>query len=633
MERKNSVFAAEGNFYRDLVVCLHNDIAQCYEDTDTVLVERRYLLKRYEEEGLPFLTVTLPSLGKAIDKALASNTRLATSGFELRPESRIPLFLGGIVERVFDAQGWELCNSDPMALKDIRQLCTLLYKLEIPYDEETEKSVLIAFTETDANLCRETVLYGPLSDWIVQARKIVTRVVSGLDPSEIIPGHGPGAVATGEKVTEKSNLRRIYPGLEQVYPFTEYMMFNLNHVAESLPRNVCNTHWVRPRGQTQYLEHLEVCEPLAKVVLVPKDSRGPRLISCEPLEIQNIQQGIKKILQKRIESSKWTRGQVNFTDQTINQKMALLGSMGRGWVTLDMKDASDRVSRKLVEILFAEHPRLLAAIMAARSTGTRLPDGSVVRLKKFAPMGSSLCFPVESLVFYALAVSSIKMNRRMSWRQARKDVFVYGDDIIVREEDYHSLLQNLPRVGLKFNPGKCCTGRFYRESCGCDAYKGVDITPVKVKTRWSLSPNPETLPSYCALYNAMMGLGHLGTCEMVRSALEAVYGYLPRTNLWEVARNGTFVSQASCPALCSWEAASTLNLNLPSRPVRSRKGEPFFGHGIERFVWLSVPIKWYVKQDTYAEMLRRYCDGWPQSRGAYTVPRRNRLKRGWVVVR
>jgi hypothetical protein len=521
-------------FYLELVSELYRDIAERYSVTRRMQdTEIGVIQSRCSKEGISFLTKSLPRFGKAVDTALSSGTRLSVEGFTAPNGSTIPKFLGWLLSRVFDAFGCELDQPDPVAFKHFRQLVYLVYKLEIPYDKETEQSVLDSFVvvdnalpEVDASpfLNREGDQYIPraelvLSDeWLKQARSTIARAVSSFDPTGdlIVPRHGPGVVATGESVLEKSKLSRIYKHLEIVYPFTEWMMYSANHVVDS----------INDRGLRRVTL---VDEATAKVVLVPKDSRGPRLISCEPLEVQWIQQGLGRALVRHIESSRLTRGHVNFIDQQVNRRLAMEGSRNGQWVTLDMKEASDRVSLALVKYLFQDHPRLLEALLATRSPLTRLPDGTVVRLKKYAPMGSALCFPVESLVFWALAVSAIRLTGR-TWRESIRSVYVYGDDIIVRKEDYTILLRLFPLVGLKFNDQKCCVARSFRESCGCDAYNGIDVTPIKLKTTWSPRRNPEVLASYVAFRNAMFHAKYFRTAELVKTQLNNRYGDIPYTN-------------------------------------------------------------------------------------------------------
>jgi len=95
-------------------------------------------------------------------------------------------------------------------------------------------------------------------------------------------------------------------------------------------------------------------------------------------------------------------------------------------------------------------------------------------------MGSMLCFPVESFVFYTLCVACVYQLTHDE-RSSRHSVFVYGDDIIIRHEYTQDVLRFLNEVGLKPNFAKCCSGRApygsFRESCGVDAWCAEIITP------------------------------------------------------------------------------------------------------------------------------------------------------------
>lgn len=691
METNNS--CGKYNLYLHLVEDLYRDIAECYGvGSKTERIELLKLAFRFSEEGMSFLTKTLPLIGKAVDTALATGTCLSIEGLTKPPGTVIPHFLGWLLGRVFDVFGYELDQPDPIALKHFRQIVYLVYKLEIPYEQETAQAVIDSFvqTETDLRSIQWDAVESEYSDWLDDARDLVTRVVSPIDPVEVSPRHGPGAVATGERVLEKSFFSRIYSELERVYPFMEYMRYNLNHVAEATEDD-------------QRRLKIEA-KATAKVVLVPKDSRGPRLISCEPLEIQWIQQGLGRLLQQQIESSRHTRGFVNFTNQQVNRDLALEGSRTKQWATLDMKEASDRVSCRLVARLFEHHPRLLEAMMACRSEGTLLPNGTVIDLEKFAPMGSALCFPVEALVFWALSVSAIRRYNNRSRRKAAMPVYVYGDDIIVKEKDYATLLQYLPKVGLLFNKAKCCTDGSFKESCGCDAFKGVDVTPIRLKTVWShRRTDPRSLESYVAFHNAMIGLGHYRVAGTVAQMVVSLYGLIPFTNRFTVAPNGAYVSLTRCPAFVSYEPAHVLNntsiatledktdlkirserayrqkLRLQFRnggvdpankmegPLTSTEKPPVLLNGqnlsvcysgvdrgvvihrglrtrynyelhqSEVYALTSVPKKVSQRKlrnssEGYAELLRRTSAGFGPHGGSYALVRSNCLKRTWTSV-
>jgi hypothetical protein len=607
------------SFYGTLVKSVYRDIAECYTVATSVQkVEIDLIDRRLDKEGLSFLTKTLPAFGKAIDTALSTGRALSVPAFKKRKDSQLPRFLGWLLEHVFCNDGVEhnsLFMALPgteidacVALRHLRNFLYILYKLEIPHDENDENRVLSEFVQTDAALVE--------SDEAIRSSSMVRRagifcasVFGTLDPLDVSPRHGPGAVATGEKTVEKAKFARIYSKLEQVYPFTEYFCYNMSHVVDCY----------------QEFDSLELLdEATAKVVLVPKDSRGPRLISCEPLEIQWIQQGLGRRMVSRLENHPLTSGHVNFTCQDVNRSLALSGSTDGQWVTLDMKEASDRVSLTLVECVFSRCPELLSAMIACRSSRTQLPCGTIVDLKKFAPMGSCLCFPVESFCFYALIVSALMETLGYSRRKALERVYVYGDDIIMRVEDYDVALQHLPSVGLKFNLLKCCTHGFFRESCGMDAYRGVCVTPVRVRTVWCHHRKaPEVLTSYVALRNALYGIGYYRSAQFIKAQIKRVYGRLPWTQKFDIAPNGAWIATSSAPAYATESVGKATNLKFKKRLNRYFR--------IEVKTYYSEPVK-ARSTDSWWELLRRHSAGFPMGGGAYALPRRNRLKRGFREV-
>jgi hypothetical protein len=598
MGRHNSL-----EIYISLHILMFHDVAKCYPLTNEIERDIACLQHRVHSEGFSFLTKTLPSFGKAIDMALSSGRPLSIQGFKTLPDSVIPKFLGWLLESVFTSDGYVRNDADVTALRHLRQLMYFVYKLEVPYDSSISKEVLESFIRTDQEI--SALQIPPDCDRIIRfAGVLITRVLGGVNARDIIPRHGPGAVATGETTGEKAHFKRIYTPLECVYPFTEYFTVGLSHVSD----------------QYDWIQGLEVLEhPTAKVVLVPKDSRGPRIISCEPLEIQWIQQGIRQRLYDAIESHPLTSGRVNFLDQSVNRRLALEGSLTQQWVTLDMKDASDRVSLDLVERLF-QGTMLLDALRASRSTHTQLPDGRLVKLGKFSPMGSALCFPVEAMCFWALAVAVLHKHGR-SLRHCLRTIHVYGDDIIVARKDYALLLQWFPKVGLMFNSGKCCVSGFFRESCGCDAFKGVDVTPIRLRKTWSHRNirDASALCSYVALSNALYTAGYWMSCEFIRKLITRRYGPIP-----------------SIPVGCE-TMLGFCDID-PNHHARNRKmGIPYRfckdTHQMMYRTWSVYPKHKKFVIDGWRELLRVLNTGSSHlDAGVYAMPRRIILKRGWRVM-
>jgi len=483
---------------------------QAYSDVDM-----RYVVDRASKEGTSFFTKHLPLFGKRLDAALLTG-EFDSRGFINRAASKDAtsnVLFGWLLNRIRPAhdssEPWVGC---PIAVKLLRQLTYLFYKYELPYSHAQEDEVLSAFIHTDQGLPDEDHYDSqPEDPYLDLASRLIARVVHRFDASEIIPKHGPGAVATGEQPWEKMRFARIYKPIEEYFPFTEWMVPSVNWIVDNFD-TIQNT---------DVLEHAT-----AKVVLVPKDSRGPRLISCEPLEVQWIQQGISKQLVELIESSPLTAGRVNFTDQQINRKFALYGSMGTSWVTLDMKEASDRVSLALVRKIF-RRTSLLQYLLCSRSAATKLPrtpensnipGGNTLTLKKFAPMGSALCFPVEALVFWALGVASLHLDTGLPLSRAVSSVKVYGDDIITTRENCAAVITTYERYHLRVNTSKCCTTGFFRESCGMDAYRGVDVTPIKIRSVISSDPNCNTVVSFVEVSNLFSARGYSETAD----ALEGI---------------------------------------------------------------------------------------------------------------
>jgi len=635
--------------YTALYKRLLDDIADCYSDAEPAR-DWYIIQEQVAKEGLSFLTKTLPRLGKHLDRCLASDDPAIAwyAGFERnQPFNGFPDILRWLFDRVFASshcmvplrdynhhsgiptltwvdiaveghgdgslrqKRFRLQDTD--AIRHARQLLYFLYKLELPYDKDDEVKVIDSFVATEEEI--KNLQIDPNDAVIKQARGFITRVLGGSDPRDIIPRHGPGAVSTGERGPEKSRFSRIYLALDQKYPFTEYFQ---------LGGQVCDQY-------TTYEETLETLEAgTAKVVLVPKDSRGPRLISCEPLEYQWIQQGQQRKLYGILENSRLTQGQVNFTDQTVNRRLALRGSTGSGLCTLDMKDASDRVSLALVQELFGG-TAWYSHLLASRSPDTRLPDGRIVRMAKFAPMGSATCFPVEALCFYALAVSAIVVHKQVRPQVARGRVWVYGDDIICYEEDYLVVMQQLSKFGLMFNVDKCCTEGFFRESCGCDAYAGVDVTPIRLRTVWNRSARNDAgqLASWVELGNSMYVANYRRSSELVKELVEDLYGPIPFVGylILRPREHSQELVERYRGRVIGWYRPFSPIAHNSSLGFRLRYHEGF--HRDEVFGYVIKPCN-VAGADGWGAALRSLNSGKQGPKpGIHTLARRSRLKRGW----
>ncbi len=496
---------------------LARDLASaCHTSTDRDI---RTVAARTENEGVSFLTITLPAFGKAFDFSLQEG-RLSTTAFR-KVRGGLPAFLSGFLRQVFDANG-VLLSRDAIsvdAVEAVRQLCYIFQKVELDCSEERNSAAVQAFRDADAEtgdwdtLNQSTELLADLERVCsLLFRDVVTKVDLLCYQGDLVPAHGPGTTADRLTGNSKYDLTYWPARLEEVFPYGEYGIPS--------PRYDTFCRW----GRVQQPEPDK--ELPARVILVPKTLKTPRVISAEPAALQWIQQGIARPLVALLESDKTVKHLIGFTDQEPNRRLARKGSLDGSLATLDLKEASDRVSFGQVTGVFKRWPWFLKAIVASRSNLAELPNGEIIPLKKFAPMGSALCFPVEAMVFLAAAMLGIERSlvRRGEARvltrrhvaRLRGTVRVYGDDIIVPVEHVEGIKEVFDQLNWKINSEKSFTKGDFRESCGGDYFRGEDVTPVKLRR---LPPESrqqvDRLEGFVAFRNALYQKGRWDTCKVL----------------------------------------------------------------------------------------------------------------------
>jgi hypothetical protein len=345
---------------------------------------------------------------------------------------------------------------------------------------------------------------------------------------ELIPKHGSGATADRLIGNDKWQFTEWTERLETLFPFLEYGLPNARSWSILHPDN------------DEYDEYLDVRflspeeERPVKQVAVPKTKSTPRLIAEEPTCMQYMQQAIMVPLVRELESGALSKHFVGFTQQWPNQAMAQIGSEDRSLATLDLSEASDRVGNWIVEELFSDFPWFLEAIQATRSTRIQLIGGEVVPINKFASMGSALTFPIEAMVFTAIALEAVlRASRETVTKKAlsrlRDMVRVYGDDIIVPTHSAELVIESLEAFGLKVNRHKSFWNGEFRESCGKEYWKGQDVSIVRFrKAAPSSRHDVENIVSWVKTRNLFQEVGDYPcTVNSLDDILEALLGHFP----------------------------------------------------------------------------------------------------------
>jgi len=219
------------------------------------------------------------------------------------------------------------------------------------------------------------------------------------------------------------------------------------------------------------------------LVIVPKSLKTKRTISKEPASLVYFQEAVKDMIVSYVKKHPVLKSHIDFSNQELNGELALVGSSNGALATVDLSSASDCVTKTLVKSVFYHTP-LYPALVSLRSNSVKLPSGKVLRIEKYAPMGSALCFPVETLIFSAIVEYTARRVRRQ-WGYDSTIWRVFGDDIIVEEPCYWDLIRNLEKCGFRVNTSKSYSQPYrFRESCGYEGYDGIEVTPLKISRRF-----------------------------------------------------------------------------------------------------------------------------------------------------
>lgn len=205
-----------------------------------------------------------------------------------------------------------------------------------------------------------------------------------------------------------------------------------------------------------------------RITTVPKNSKTNRTIAVEPHVNAYLQRGVGLYLRDKLLEI----FRIDLRDQANNQKAALAASIDGEYVTVDLAAASDTVSIEIVRRLLPDH--WITLLEALRSEWYNR-DGQWFQYRKHSSMGNGYTFELESIIFTSLVYAVY------TYLGIDKRYYVYGDDIIVHKSAYPLLLEVLTFAGFSINESKTHSRGYFRESCGCDAFHGTDVTPFYFK--------------------------------------------------------------------------------------------------------------------------------------------------------
>lgn len=539
------------------VHCIFEDTKWAYIKGSDWSRDKTRLLHELAVNGPRVLTIDLPALAKHFYKCLdqgqytPSNLYLSSM---VSKRVKVPAFLRDLYLQVFDNEGKLRENPSVDAISTIVTILRTLSKAKL---ECSRKAIS---NEADAFKAIEDELRFPTLEWNsdnlfgcdYRARvsfrdlclhrsesqhelfpqfmeqslildkhyarilsEVSDRISSALGdfhlerPGEY-PKHGPGRVSNQRLGVSKFHFSEWPSKLEAVFPYDLYARtdFGLGQDCE--------------RDRVRTLTH----ESPSKLAAVPKTQAGPRLIASEPNQHQWTQGLVSNQVISRM-SNTVLKNCIDLKDQTHNGRLALESSRSGSHATVDLKSASDRLSCYSVERFFRANATLLERIHATR---TRMVSNRVdptrwdrLVLKKCFTQGNALNFPIQSICYAYIAISAVILTKgwtvsNLSIEKASRQVRIFGDDIIVPVDALDILTSILVALQLQVNSNKTFSKGKFRESCGVDAWDGIEITPSFVKTV-DVKPRHEQALSAIESANNLFEAGLWNTANWLSSTI------------------------------------------------------------------------------------------------------------------
>lgn len=417
------------------------------------------------------------------EQTLELLTRLAHGHLDLCSDGNtIAADLRGHVvgQRWLDVLDFPMVDYSRISCNDalhIRQVLALFQKAEfLPIDVDKEANTWKGFEESESRCEMSNDIFkkhatGKFSfprgvDSVLHAATMKIARVLGNVPKlgDLQLGFGPGATSNvkkknacarsklGATPTCSEEFIPLLPELlRQVPQYTEAHGYDSTHAETGLPSTI-----------------VPVDVYVSVVEFVPKTAVIYRLIRKVPQLNGWVAKGYGQYIAQRLKAE----GQDIQTGQERNKRLAREGSLTGDLATLDLKQASDSISIGLMRHLLpfdwfeALSKVRVGLVLEPR---TVIEDPEIRETHGFCGMGDGFTFPLQTLVYWALASSLSDVAS------------VYGDDIIVKKHAVARLTFVLNAIGFVVNEKKSYSAGPFRESCGGDYFLGVDIRPVYVK--------------------------------------------------------------------------------------------------------------------------------------------------------
>jgi len=252
----------------ELLQYVYNDacnkcIADVYDYRDLETIE-----SRVKNEGLSFLTITLPNFARDFERSLeigfVDSSTFPGSFQGFRKIGAIPAFLQGMLSQIFDRDTgviYDVQEDTPTIVESVRQLCLTFKKLEVDCSPKKIAAAFNSFTEIERSFDMFS-LPENFSIFLEISDILWSDALMDINPFECRPKHGPGATAEGISGNQKYNWQFWHDRLEPYFPLI---------------------HTAYPLGTP------EDAEVLKSVTMLAKDQERPVRVIAVPKNTQRSQ--------------------------------------------------------------------------------------------------------------------------------------------------------------------------------------------------------------------------------------------------------------------------------------------------------------------------------------------------------
>lgn len=379
----------------------------------------------------------------------------------------LELIMAGRIKEFRELTWASRSNLPPHLFKWLYQLETLYkryrFKDDAYTDEELYAKSFNSFMATQARVGTPLQMTPFVLRVVKEARNIIRDVLGEYSLEE-----HQNACKFGKRACKGHEYRKSYLDLKVSGPITgsvEHIgWFKKYLLSDQQLADIIHTT-LEKGGQYEVCSHLSLA-------LVPKNWKSLRPVKPQTLLGTFITNGLGTVLTKRLLAVGLNIKRLQETHKRLVKRASTDGLIHEQWrlVTADLSAASDSISWELLCRLLPR--KWLRAVMHGCARYVTDVSGNSHRLSSVATMGDGHTFPLQTLIFYSLIKAVGKLK-------GYPDAFVsvYGDDLIYPRTLHEMVVHTLRCLHFNLNKEKTYATGSFRESCGSDCYRGIDVRP------------------------------------------------------------------------------------------------------------------------------------------------------------